>query len=169
VNHAAPGRAGGDGEGSPGRITNGIALATGLLFGAGLLISGMTQPSKVIGFLDVLGSWDPSLLLVMAGAISVHMVAYQVARRRKKPLLTAKWAVPSRRDIDSKLVIGAAIFGMGWGLSGYCPGPAVLSAATGGAKPLIFVAAMVVGMFVAANSSGRKRLRPRPRERRIVA
>ena len=123
------------------------ALVAGLLFGAGLTVSGMTRPQKVIGFLDVFGTWDASLLFVMLGAIAVHFFAYRLTRGRRAPLLAAKFFVPSRRDLDVRLLIGAAVFGVGWGLGGYCPGPGFVSLASGGAGATIFVGCMLAGMF----------------------
>jgi uncharacterized membrane protein YedE/YeeE len=124
------------------------ALASVLVFGAGLVISGMTQPQKVLGFLDPLGRFDASLIFVMLGAIAVHLIAYRVRARRSAPLFSAKFLVPTRRDIDAKLLAGAFIFGAGWGLGGYCPGPAIVSLAGGGLPALTFVTAMLLGMFV---------------------
>jgi uncharacterized membrane protein YedE/YeeE len=123
------------------------ALAAGLLFGGGLAVSGMTRPQKVLGFLDVFGHWDPSLMLVMLGAIGVHLFAYRLIRGRSAPLFAAKFAVPSRRDLDAKLLIGAAVFGAGWGLGGYCPGPGIVSLPGGGMGALVFVGAMLAGML----------------------
>ena len=127
-----------------------VAFGSGALFGVGLLVSGMTQPAKVIGFLDVFGAWDPSLAFVMLGAIAVHFVAYRLIRRRASPLLAEKWVLPTRRDIDFKLVAGAAVFGLGWGLAGYCPGPAVVSLASGAPGVVVFTAAMLAGMLAAS-------------------
>jgi hypothetical protein len=132
-----------------------IALVAGALFGAGLVVSGMTRPAKVIGFLDLFGAWDASLMLVMAGAIAVHAAAYRWVRRRSRPLLAEKFAIPIRRDIDAKLVLGALLFGTGWGLGGYCPGPSVVSLAAGQAGTLALVAAMLVAMFVTAKLEAR--------------
>jgi uncharacterized membrane protein YedE/YeeE len=123
------------------------ALLSGLVFGAGLVLSGMTQPQKVLGFLDPLGRFDASLILVMLGAIAVHFVAYRIRSRRSAPLYSPKFLVPSRRDIDAKLLAGAFIFGAGWGLGGYCPGPGIVSLAGGGLSALAFVSAMVIGML----------------------
>jgi uncharacterized protein len=123
------------------------ALVSGLVFGAGLVISGMTQPQKVLGFLDPLGRFDASLILVMVGAIAVHLVAYRVRAKRSAPLYSPKFFVPTRRDLDAKLLAGAFIFGVGWGLGGYCPGPGIVSLAGGGVSALAFVSAMLVGMF----------------------
>ena len=127
-----------------------VALITGLIFGAGLVISGMTQPVKVLGFLDVTGRFDASLMLVMVGAIGVHFVGNRWAKRRSAPVFDERFQVPTRRDIDAKLIIGALLFGAGWGLGGYCPGPAIVSLPGGGISALTFVVAMVVGMFATA-------------------
>lgn len=126
------------------------AFGSGALFGAGLLVSGMAIPTKVIGFLDVFGAWDGSLVFVMLGAIAVHFIAYRLIRGRASPLLAEKWSLPTRRDIDFKLVAGAAVFGLGWGLSGYCPGPAVVSLASGAPGVIVFTAAMLAGMLMAS-------------------
>jgi uncharacterized membrane protein YedE/YeeE len=124
------------------------ALAAGVLFGAGLVVSGMTLPSKVIGFLDVTGRWDASLALVMVGAIGVHAVLYRLIRRRSSPLFDVRFHVPTRSDLDGKLVAGAALFGVGWGLGGFCPGPGLVSLAAGHGGAVVFVAAMVLGMLL---------------------
>ena len=120
------------------------AFAVGFLFALGLGISGMTQPQRVIGFLD-LQRWDPTLLAVMAGAVAVHAVAYRIIRRRRTPLLDAGFHLPTAKQITPQLVIGAAIFGVGWGIGGFCPGPAVASLLSGAASPLVFVVAMLLG------------------------
>jgi uncharacterized protein len=126
-----------------------IAALAGALFGAGLLVSGMTQPARVIGFLDVTRAWDPSLAFVMAGAILVNAVAFWwIARRRAAPWFGGAFDLPTRRDVDLPLVAGAALFGIGWGLVGYCPGPALVTAAAGSASGATFVAAMLVGMLL---------------------
>ena len=122
------------------------ALAAGLIFGLGLILSGMTDPSKVIGFLDLTGRWDPSLAFVMGGAILVGVVAFQFARGREKSLLGDVMRLPTARQVDRRLVLGSLVFGAGWGLAGYCPGPALVAVAQGGVQPLIFVAAMLAGM-----------------------
>jgi len=124
------------------------ALITGIIFGIGLILSGMTNPAKVTGFLDLAGRWDPSLGLVMGGAILVGLFASRWAAGRRQSLTGAVMRVPSATQIDRRLVLGGLTFGAGWGLAGYCPGPALASLAGGGAKPLVFVAAMVVGMIV---------------------
>ncbi|MBC7500718.1 MAG: YeeE/YedE family protein [Herminiimonas sp.] len=122
------------------------ALGAGLLFGIGLIISGMTNPSKVIGFLDLAGRWDPSLAFVMAGAIAVAAIAFRFAARRSTALLGAPMRLPAARMIDRRLILGGLCFGAGWGLAGYCPGPALASLLSGSVKPVYFVAAMVAGM-----------------------
>lgn len=118
----------------------------GLLFALGLGVSGMTRPDKVIGFLDLFGSWDASLAFVMVGAIGVYLLAIRAARRRGAPVLAPSFQLPTRTDIDRRLLLGAAIFGVGWGLAGYCPGPALVSLVTGRASAWIFVGSMLVGM-----------------------
>lgn len=122
------------------------ALVAGAIFAVGLVLGGMTQPGKVIGFLDVAGSWDPSLALVLGGALFVYAVLSRIFLRRPAPLFEHKFHVPSRRDIDRRLILGAALFGVGWGLGGYCPGPGLVSL-TQGLLPLVFVIAMVAGMY----------------------
>lgn len=126
-----------------------LAGLAGLTFGAGLLLSGMTQPAKVIGFLDVLGSWDPSLLFVMGGGVVVYMIAFRaIGAWRKDPWFDVTFHLPTRRDLDAPLLIGSALFGIGWGLGGLCPGPAIVSAASGSVAGLAFVAAMLAGMHL---------------------
>lgn len=122
-----------------------VALLTGVIFGVGLLLSGMATPAKVIAFLDVGGAWDPALAFVMAGAIGAHAPLVWLARRRKTPLFDAKFHWPTVLAIDPALIAGAAIFGVGWGISGYCPGPALVSLGTGTTSILVFVGAMLVG------------------------
>lgn len=123
-----------------------MALVAGLIFGLGLILSGMTNPAKVIGFLDLAGNWDPSLALVMAGAIAVSVVPFRLAKGRATALLGGPIRLPTATDIDRRLVLGSLAFGAGWGLAGYCPGPALASLLSGGAKPLLFVLAMLAGM-----------------------
>jgi hypothetical protein len=124
------------------------SFASGALFGAGLLVSGMTKPAKVQGFLDLFGRWDASLVFVMLGAISVHFVAHRLIVRRGGPLFGDTFHLPTRKDVDRRLVVGAALFGVGWGLAGYCPGPALVSAGGGAVPVLVFVGAMTLGMLV---------------------
>jgi uncharacterized protein len=126
-----------------------LALSAGLLFGVGLTLAGMTRPSKVIGFLDFAGDWDPSLVLVMLGAIAVHVIAYRTIRGSAAPLFADEYSLPTRRTIDARLVIGSALFGVGWGLAGYCPGPALVSLGSGSVQAVVFVPAMLLGMFAA--------------------
>lgn len=124
------------------------ALIAGLLFGAGLILSGMSNPAKVLAFLDVAGTWDPSLLFVMLGAILVAALAFRFARSRVRPLFGDRIHVPGAARIDMPLLLGSTVFGIGWGLVGYCPGPALTSLAVGGRSTLLFVAAMVAGMAI---------------------
>lgn len=125
-----------------------LALAAGALFGAGLLVSGMTLPARVIGFLDVGGAWDPTLIFVMGGAVAFYGILHRAIVRRGRPWLDTRFHLPTRRDIDAPLVVGAALFGVGWGLGGFCPGPGLVAAASGATTALVFVAAMVVGMVI---------------------
>jgi uncharacterized membrane protein YedE/YeeE len=120
----------------------------GLLFGCGLLLSGMTDPGKVLGFLDLAGSWDPSLALVMGGAIAVGFFAFALAKRRTTSFFGGALHLPTSKDIDKRLVIGGLLFGAGWGLAGFCPGPGIVSMAAGQPKALMFVLAMLLGMGV---------------------
>ena len=120
----------------------------GLLFGTGLILSGMTDPGKVLGFLDLFGSWDPSLALVMGGAILVGIFAFAVARKRTTTFLGGTMHLPTARDIDKRLLIGGLVFGAGWGLAGFCPGPAIVSLGAGQPKAAAFVLAMLAGMLV---------------------
>ena len=124
------------------------AFAVGLLFGLGLLVSGMADPAKVLAFLDVTGRWDPSLAVVMAGAVAVSATGYFVARRRGRPLLASRLEIPTRRDLDPRLIAGAAVFGLGWGLAGLCPGPALTLLTVAPAQAVSFVVAMVAGMLL---------------------
>lgn len=124
------------------------SLIAGLVFGIGLIISGMTNPAKVLGFLDLAGLWDPSLALVMGGAIAVGVVAFQLARKRSKSLLGDPMRLPSATQVDRRLLLGGLAFGVGWGLAGFCPGPALASLAVGGTKPAIFTVAMIGGMVI---------------------
>ena len=122
------------------------SLLAGLVFGLGLIVSGMADPAKVLGFLDLGGAWDPSLAFVMAGAIAVGAVAFAVARQRTMSLLGAAMQLPTSRDLDGRLVIGSVVFGIGWGVAGFCPGPGLVALGMGEAKALVFVLAMLVGM-----------------------
>ena len=127
---------------------NAAAFSTGALFAAGLAISGMTKPAKVVGFLDVSGAWDASLAFVMLGAIAVHFIAYRLVMQRSAPLFDGKFHVPTRKDIDLRLMFGAALFGVGWGLGGFCPGPALVALGAGSLNAVVFVVGMTVGMLV---------------------
>ncbi len=122
-------------------------FVVGLIFGVGLVLSGMTDPGKVIGFLDVSGDWDPSLALVMGGAIAVGVFAFAWAKKRRQPLLGEAFDWPASEQIDRRVVIGSLVFGIGWGLAGFCPGPALVSLAAGQEKALYFVGAMIFGMI----------------------
>ena len=122
------------------------SLLAGLVFGIGLMVSGMANPAKVLGFLDLFGRWDPSLGLVMGGAVAVSAVAFAIARRRSASLLGAALKLPTARQIDRRLVMGSVLFGIGWGIAGFCPGPALVALGMGEAKALVFVAAMLAGM-----------------------
>ena len=124
-----------------------IEFLVGLLFGWGLLLSGMTDPGKVQGFLDLFGSWDPSLAFVMGGAIAVGFFAFALAKRRTTTFVGGALQLPTSRDIDRPLVVGSLIFGAGWGLAGFCPGPAIVSLGAGQAKAVLFVAAMLAGIL----------------------
>lgn len=124
-----------------------LALISGIVFGVGLGLSQMIDRQRVLGFLDLAGIWDPTLLFVLVGAVAFTVVAFRFVLRRKVPLLGDKFYVPSRSDIDIKLVLGAAMFGVGWGLSGYCPGPGIAALALGSWNPVLFVLALVAGMF----------------------
>jgi uncharacterized protein len=122
-------------------------FGSGILFGAGLTLGGMTNPERVRGFLDVFGRWDPTLMFVMAGAVLVMAVAWRARYRMQTPLFGDKFSLPDRSDLDAKLIIGSALFGMGWGLAGLCPGPAVAALALGFWQAWLFVAAMLAGML----------------------
>ncbi len=121
----------------------------GLLFGLGLILSGMANPAKVLNFLDVAGTWDPSLAFVMAGAIAVTFAGYRLALNRGKPILEPRFDLPSTRPVDKKLIFGAAIFGLGWGLSGFCPGPSLTALPLAAKGTLYFVPAMLAGIIIA--------------------
>lgn len=124
------------------------SLLAGLVFGLGLIVSGMANPAKVLGFLDLAGAWDPSLVFVMGGAIAVGAVAFFVARKRVLSLLGSPMRLPASRDIDRQLVGGSLLFGIGWGMAGFCPGPGLVALGMGEVKALVFVAAMLAGMGI---------------------
>ncbi|HMA09890.1 MAG TPA: DUF6691 family protein [Ramlibacter sp.] len=125
-----------------------IEFAVGLLFGLGLILSGMTDPGKVLGFLDLWGAWDPSLALVMGGAIAVGFFAFALARRRATALLGGAMELPETRGIDTRLLAGALVFGVGWGLAGFCPGPAIVATGAGHWQAALFTLGMIGGMVV---------------------
>lgn len=120
----------------------------GLLFGLGLILAGMTDPSKVIGFLDLAGAWDPSLAFVMGGAILVGLFAFGAAKRRTTSVFGGAMQLPTSRDIDRRLIAGSLMFGAGWGLAGFCPGPAIVSVGAGNSKAIVFTLAMLLGMVI---------------------
>lgn len=133
------------------------AFVAGVLFAVGLAVGGMTDPNKVIGFLDVAGHWDPSLAFVMGGAVLVYAPLFRLVTRRPAPLFDPSFHLPTRRNIDARLVVGACGFGIGWGLAGYCPGPALVSIMSLGTGALVFAGSMLVGMAVFAAWEGRRR------------
>ena len=124
------------------------SLLAGLVFGLGLIVSGMANPAKVLGFLDLAGAWDPSLALVMGGAIAVGFFAFLVAQKRSRSLLGAEMNLPGAGPIDRRLVAGSMLFGMGWGLAGFCPGPGLVALGMGEPKAAVFVIAMLAGMVI---------------------
>ena len=122
------------------------AFVVGLIFGVGLLVSGMANPDKVLSFLDLAGAWDPSLALVMGGAIAVGSIAFAIAGKRERSLISEPMRIPTRQDLDKPLIFGSLGFGVGWGLAGFCPGPALVALGAGEAKAVIFVVSMLAGM-----------------------
>ncbi|UZE96648.1 DUF6691 family protein [Alkalimarinus alittae] len=126
-----------------------IALIAGIIFGAGLLVSGMMDPEKVIGFLDLFGEWDPSLMFVMGSALIVTVPAFRLIMRRQKPIFNERFSLPLKTYLDKPLIVGAAIFGVGWGLYGYCPGPGISSLASLNVASFLFVPSMLAGMWLA--------------------
>jgi uncharacterized membrane protein YedE/YeeE len=132
------------------------AFGVGALFAVGLGLSGMTQPEKIVGFLDFFGDWDPALLGVMGGGVLVNLILHPfITRKMKRPLFEGRFGIPTRRDIDIKLILGAVLFGAGWGLGGYCPGPGITAAVTGATPVIIFLGFMVVGMLAEKGISDR--------------
>jgi uncharacterized membrane protein YedE/YeeE len=125
-----------------------VSLIAGILFGAGLVVSGMVNPARVLGFLDVAGTWDPTLAFVLGGALAVSIPGYWLARRRGAPVLDARSHVPAPAPVDGRLIAGAVTFGIGWGLVGFCPGPALAALGTGQTKAAAFAAAMAAGMWL---------------------
>jgi uncharacterized membrane protein YedE/YeeE len=146
-----------------------VQFAIGLVFGLGLVIAGMSDPAKVLDFLDLgaipTGGWDPSLAFVMAGAITVTFVGFKLVLRRPQPMFGGKFHLPTKTEIDARIILGPAIFGVGWGLAGFCPGPVFTALSTGGTAALMFVAAMLVGMasarWLADRAATRVRAAPR--------
>ena len=137
------------------------SLLAGLVFGLGLIVSGMANPAKVLGFLDLSGAWDPSLALVMAGAIGVSFFAFLFAKKRSRSLIGADMKLPTGRSIDRRLLIGSTLFGIGWGVAGFCPGPGLVALGLGEVKALIFVAAMLAGMALFELLEKRRSTEPR--------
>ncbi len=141
-----------------------VSFVAGLVFALGLAVSGMADPAKIVGFLDVTGRWDPSLAFVMAGAVGVYLPVYFSTRRRARPLLGERFVIPAEVPVDARLVGGAAIFGVGWGLSGYCPGPAIVSVGGGVTASLYFIAGMLGAMtlyeVVRAAAAARRNVEP---------
>jgi uncharacterized membrane protein YedE/YeeE len=133
-----------------------LQLLAGLIFGVGLIVSGMANPAKVLNFLDLAGGWDPSLAFVMAGAVATTAIGYRLVLRRPKPVLAESFRLPTARRIDLRILVGPAIFGIGWGLSGLCPGPAITSLGIGSPGVLVFVPAMLVGMALARRLLARR-------------
>ena len=125
-----------------------FAFLSGGLFGVGLIISGMTDANKVINFLDLSDAWDPTLAFVMVGGIGIHLALFKFISTKDKPLFEARFFLPTSQDLDKKLILGAVLFGIGWGLGGYCPGPALVSLASGVQEPLAFSGAMLLGMLI---------------------
>ncbi|WP_416900327.1 MAG: DUF6691 family protein [Minwuia sp.] len=128
-------------------------LVTGLIFGAGLVISGMYNPAKVLNFLDIAGNWDPSLIFVMGGALAVTFAGFRLAAGRGRPVFDDVFHLPTRRDVDARLLAGATLFGAGWGVAGFCPGPAITSATLGGWPVWAFLIAMFAGFFLAQRTT----------------
>lgn len=135
-----------------------FALSSGIIFGLGLILAGMSNPSKVLAFLDITGLWDPSLMFVMGGAIGVGIVAFAFAKKRTMAILGDVMHLPSKQDIDSKVMLGGVIFGIGWGIAGICPGPALVLLGAGSKQGIIFVIAMLIGITIySVISNARKR------------
>lgn len=139
---------------APNVLRAAAALASGLVFGLGLAVSGMMNPAKVIGFLDVAGDWDPTLAFVMGGALLVAVPAYRLIPKRERPVLEEEFSLPEKKAVDAPLVGGSVLFGVGWGLVGFCPGPAIAALGTGLVPVFAFVAAMLAGMALHARLKG---------------
>lgn len=131
-----------------------VAFVAGLIFALGLGFAGMTQPARVIGFLDFAGDWDPTLAFVMGSAVLTSSLLFALARRRSTPLLAGRFEWPTRTDLDGRLIAGAAVFGIGWGLAGYCPGPAIVSLPSGGVPVIVFVACLWIGLRIGGRLAG---------------
>ena len=142
------------------------SFTAGFVFGVGLLVAGMANPAKVLGFLDLAGAWDPSLALVMAGAVAVGAGAFAFMKKRTRTLLGAPVLLPGARGIDRRLILGSLVFGVGWGLAGICPGPALVLAGTGSAKGLVFLVSMIAGNGIFEFFEKRKRVAPGPAQMR---
>ena len=138
----------------------GAALLSGLLFGLGLALSGMVDPARVLGFLDVAGPWEPTLAFVLGGAVAVSAVGVAISRHTTRPVLAERFDLPTKTRIDRPLIMGAALFGAGWGLSGFCPGPALVSLSLGPPKSVLFVLAMLGGMVLHDRRPSRSRVSP---------
>ena len=130
-------------------LVSSVAFSCGVIFSIGLIVSGMANPAKVLNFLDVFGYWDPSLAFVMGGAVAVTLVGYPLVRQRKSPVLQVQFQWPNRDDIDKPLLLGAVMFGLGWGIGGYCPGPAWTAVSAAAPGTLVFLGAMLIGMLFA--------------------
>ena len=139
-----------------------IVFLAGLLFSSGLMVSGMVNPAKVLGFLDLFGSWDPSLAFVLLGAVIVTFFGYRIVLQRPRPIFQTRFFVPARSDIDLNLVAGSALFGIGWGLVGLCPGPAIAAFAVSPAKIVVFLSAMIIGMYIPRMMTARPQRRLQP-------
>ena len=135
-------------------MLNLISLISGTLFGFGLALSGMLSPSKIVGFLDLFGNWDPSLAFVMGGGVLVTLFSFHFLLKRRSPLFAPRFLLPSKQDIDRHLLSGAAVFGVGWALGGFCPGPALSSLAYGNIEVFVFVGAMILGILAAKYATG---------------
>jgi len=134
------------------------AFLSGVLFGIGLVVSGMTDANKVLAFLTLNSDWNPALALVMGGAISVHLLFYQLVKRRTSPFFTETFQIPTRKDISGQLVVGSLLFGLGWGLGGVCPGPGFVSLVSGSSEIFMFVGSMLIGMVIWQNTAKRMKL-----------
>ncbi len=132
-----------------------VALLVGVVFGVGLTLSGMTDPNKILGFLDIAGAWQPTLAFVMGGALMVTVPAFASIRRRNRPILETKFHLPTDGNVDLRLIGGAAVFGIGWGVAGFCPGPAITSLASGAGSIVVFCAAMIAGMWLSDRAAPR--------------